>query len=400
MQRTNVPTALGLPAVDPLARRGILHSIVTTLGGSAAGRWAGIHLIAPADPWLRKGTRGRLCLGMTLPTANLTTSGARSGLPRTASVAYFTDRDDIILIASSFGRDRHPAWYHNLLSNPAAVLEHRGRAARYVASEVLDEAEHDRLYALAERVTAVFTGYRRRTAAVGRRIPVMRLALIGSVDSPQHEPEETNMARASNAQIAGKHVAITGGARGIGRAIAQDAAARGATISIGDLDSGLAAETAAALPTAASFSLDVCDRASFQRFLDDAEERFGPIDILVNNAGVMLIGPFLGSDPDRWRRMLDINVGGVITGMQLMLPRMLERGHGHVVNMASTAGKVAARGSAVYCGSKSAVIAITESVQAELRDSDVALSMVLPGPVKTELATGIGTAVGVKEIGP
>ena len=208
------------------------------------------------------------------------------------------------------------------------------------------------------------------------------------------------MARASKALIAGRHVAITGGARGIGRAIAEAAAARGATVSIGDLDHGLAAEIAAGMRHAASFPLDVCDRGSFERFLDGAEERFGPIDILVNNAGVMLIGPFVGSDPDRWRRMLDINVGGVITGMQLMLPRMLERGHGQIVNMASTAGKVAARGSAVYCGSKSAVIAITESVQAELRDTDVAVSMVLPGPVKTELATGIGTAIGVKEIGP
>jgi NADP-dependent 3-hydroxy acid dehydrogenase YdfG len=208
------------------------------------------------------------------------------------------------------------------------------------------------------------------------------------------------MTRTQTVAISGKHVAVTGAARGIGRAIAQAAAARGATVSIGDLDAGLAAETAAALPQGAAFPLDVCDRASFTRFLDSAEQRFGPIDILVNNAGIMLIGPFIGSDARRWQKMLDVNVGGVITGMQLMLPRMLERREGHVVNMASTAGKIAARGSAVYCGTKSAVIAITESVQAELRGTDVALSMVLPGPVKTELATGIGKAIGVKEIGP
>jgi len=200
--------------------------------------------------------------------------------------------------------------------------------------------------------------------------------------------------------ISGKHVVITGGGRGIGLAIGCAASARGATVSIGDLDGGLAAEVAATVPNLSGFALDVCDRASFSAFLDAAEAQNGRIDVLVNNAGVMLIGPFVGSDERRAQRMLDVNVMGVITGMQLVLPRMLAHGAGQVVNMASTAGKVAARGAAVYCGSKAAVIAITESVQAEVRGTGVSISMVLPGPVKTELAVGIGKAAGVKEIGP
>jgi short-subunit dehydrogenase len=196
------------------------------------------------------------------------------------------------------------------------------------------------------------------------------------------------------------HVAITGGARGIGLEIARAASTRGATVSIGDLDGALAADAAAGLRHASGFALDVCDRDSFSEFLGAAESQSGSVDVLVNNAGVMLIGPFIGADEQRARRMLDVNIGGVITGMQLVLPKMVERGHGHVVNMASTAGKIAARGAAVYCGTKSAVIAITESVQAELRGTGVTLSMVLPGPVNTELSVSIGAAAGVKPIGP
>jgi deazaflavin-dependent oxidoreductase (nitroreductase family) len=168
----------GIPSVDPLARRGITHAFLEPLMRHRAVRWLGIHAIAPIDPYVRRITGGRLHLGFTLPTANLTTLGAKSGSPRTVSIVYFFDGPDVILIASSFGRDRHPAWYHNLRAHPEATIERGKRSGRYRAEEVLDEAEHDRLFALAERVTGAFTTYKVRTQAIGRQIPVMRLTPI------------------------------------------------------------------------------------------------------------------------------------------------------------------------------------------------------------------------------
>jgi NADP-dependent 3-hydroxy acid dehydrogenase YdfG len=187
-----------------------------------------------------------------------------------------------------------------------------------------------------------------------------------------------------------RHVAVTGAARGIGFAIAQAASARGATVSLGDLDGDLAAASAGSLPNAAGYALDVSDRQSFERFLDDAERRFGPVDVLVNNAGVMHIGPFLDEDEVRVRRMVNVNILGPLNGMQLVLPRMLSRGSGgHVINVASTAGKVGVVGGSVYCATKHAVVGLSESVRAELSGTRVRISVVMPGPVNTELACGI-----------
>jgi NADP-dependent 3-hydroxy acid dehydrogenase YdfG len=189
--------------------------------------------------------------------------------------------------------------------------------------------------------------------------------------------------------LAGRHVAVTGAARGIGLAIAQAASERGASVSLGDLDGDLAAASAASLPNAAGHALDVSDRQSFERFLDDAERRFGPVDVLVNNAGVMHIGPFLEEDEVRVRRMVNVNILGPLNGMQLVLPRMLSRGSGHVINVASTAGKVGVVGGSVYCATKHAVVGLSESVRAELNGTQVRISVVMPGPVNTELARGI-----------
>ncbi len=108
----------------------------------------------------------------------MTTLGARSGAPRTAAVFYFTDSDDVILVASNFGQDYHPAWYHNLVADPEATLERGGVRARYTAVEVQDDPERERLFALADKVYAGYADYRARTAAIGRRIPLMRLRVV------------------------------------------------------------------------------------------------------------------------------------------------------------------------------------------------------------------------------
>jgi NADP-dependent 3-hydroxy acid dehydrogenase YdfG len=190
--------------------------------------------------------------------------------------------------------------------------------------------------------------------------------------------------------LAGQTVAITGAARGIGRATAEGLLAQGMRVAIGDLDADLARRTADELgPSAVGLALDVTDRDSFAAFLDAGERELGPLHALVNNAGIMPIGPFLDEDDATARRIIDINVHGVILGMKLALPRMLSRGAGHVVNIASQAGKYGFPGGATYCASKAAVINLSRAVRKELRGSGVELSVISPVAVNTELGLGL-----------
>jgi NAD(P)-dependent dehydrogenase (short-subunit alcohol dehydrogenase family) len=120
--------------------------------------------------------------------------------------------------------------------------------------------------------------------------------------------------------LAGQTAAITGAARGIGRATATAFLSQGMRVAIGDVDLDAAQRAAAELgPSAVALALDVTDRESFARFLDGAEEQVGPIDVLVNNAGIMPIGRFIDEDDATARRMIDINLHGVILGMKLAL---------------------------------------------------------------------------------
>jgi NADP-dependent 3-hydroxy acid dehydrogenase YdfG len=189
--------------------------------------------------------------------------------------------------------------------------------------------------------------------------------------------------------LSGKVVAITGGARGIGLATARACAARGMKVAIGDLDLGEAQRAAESVPGAVALALDVTDRASFAAYLDAAEDQLGPVDVLVNNAGIMQLGSFLEEDEATAIRQVDINVHGVLHGMKLALPRMVARGAGHVVNIASMAGKTGIPGGATYSGTKFFVYGASEAVRAELRGTSVEISCVMPVPVNTELAAGL-----------
>jgi NADP-dependent 3-hydroxy acid dehydrogenase YdfG len=190
--------------------------------------------------------------------------------------------------------------------------------------------------------------------------------------------------------LAGETAAITGSARGIGRVTAEAFLRQGMKVAIGDVDVEAARETSAALgPSTVALELDVTDRASFSAFLDGAEEQLGPIDVLVNNAGIMPIGPFLAEDDATAQRILDINVHGVILGMKLVLPRMIARGRGHIVNIASQAGKYGLPGGATYCASKAAVINLSRAVRKELRGSGIEMSVISPVAVNTELGLGL-----------
>lgn len=186
----------------------------------------------------------------------------------------------------------------------------------------------------------------------------------------------------------GATVLVTGGAQGIGKSVATRLAARGAKVAIGDLDADLARTTAATIG-GTGHALDVRDPASFATFVAEAEAAHGPVEVLVNNAGVMPNGAFLDLDPDTDRMTLEVNVFGVITGMRLVLPGMVERGHGHVCNIASLAGKMPLKGLAVYNASKFAVVGLTAATRAEYAATGVSISAVLPSAVDTALASGI-----------
>jgi NAD(P)-dependent dehydrogenase (short-subunit alcohol dehydrogenase family) len=191
--------------------------------------------------------------------------------------------------------------------------------------------------------------------------------------------------------LSGKVVAITGGARGIGKATATALVRKGCRVAIGDLDLALAEETAAGLGGGTvALPLDVTDRGSFAAFLDAAERELGPIDVLINNAGIMPVTPFVEESDDSIRRQLDINVYGVIVGTQLAIERLRPRGSGHIVNLASQAGKGGFPGIATYSGTKHAVVGISEAVRQELRGSGVEVACVMPTVVNTELTAGVG----------
>jgi deazaflavin-dependent oxidoreductase (nitroreductase family) len=160
-----------LKRIDPPASLSVSKLVQYAFGRSPVGRWYGINVASKVDPFLLRATGGRVRAVGSMPTALLASTGARSGAPRENPVLYFHDGDDVILIASSFGREKHPAWYHNLVAHSACTLN----GLRFTADEVTDPAQIDRLFELGIRVYPGYGDYRRRTAAIGRRIPVMRL---------------------------------------------------------------------------------------------------------------------------------------------------------------------------------------------------------------------------------
>ncbi|GAA3572761.1 SDR family oxidoreductase [Amycolatopsis ultiminotia] len=201
--------------------------------------------------------------------------------------------------------------------------------------------------------------------------------------------------------LEGKVVVITGGAQGIGAATATVLHRLGARVALGDLDRVRVEKTAGELgPEVLGLPLDVTDTDAFTAFLDEIERRLGPIDVLINNAGIMPLALLEEEDDATTRRVLELNLHAVVHGTRQAMRRMKPRRSGHIVNVASMAGKSGFPGAATYCASKHAVVGLSEAVHLELRGSGVDVSCVMPGVVRTEMASGLGEARLFKSVTP
>lgn len=168
-------TVNGIPRVDPRVRpaawKRALQSMVSTKGGTAIHRAIAARLDGP----IMRATRGHVTLAFgAVPMLTLTSTGARSGQPRETPLGYFTDGDDVVVIASNYGGARHPAWYHNLVAHPECELRIGEHGGRFVAREATG-ADRDRLYALAIDLYPGYANYATQTDGV-RTIRVLRLA--------------------------------------------------------------------------------------------------------------------------------------------------------------------------------------------------------------------------------
>ncbi|MGW0037660.1 SDR family oxidoreductase [Gordonia sp. NPDC003376] len=203
----------------------------------------------------------------------------------------------------------------------------------------------------------------------------------------------------ASAALADRVIAVTGGARGIGLETATQLLAAGARVAIGDVDEEVLGKAAADLGVE-GIMVDVTDRAGFTAFLDEVENRLGPVDVLINNAGIMPVGSFLGFDAALIRRTIDIDLLGVITGSQLAAARMVPRRAGHIVNIASVAGRLPMPGLAVYNAAKAGVIEFSEALDAELSGHGVRVSTVMPTFTNTGLITGLQTNRYIQTVEP
>jgi short-subunit dehydrogenase len=205
--------------------------------------------------------------------------------------------------------------------------------------------------------------------------------------------------------VRGRTIAITGAARGIGHATAKALLARGARVVIGDRDVTVLESAVTELSKfgqVTGYPLDVTDQESFATFLDKAraDGSAGHIDVLINNAGVMPVGPFLEQSEQAIRSSIEVNVWGVLTGCRLVLPEMVKRGRGHIINIASMAGMVAVPGQVVYAGTKFAVVGLSTALADEFAPQGVEVTVILPTFTNTELIAGTKSAGAQKPVEP
>jgi 2-hydroxycyclohexanecarboxyl-CoA dehydrogenase len=195
---------------------------------------------------------------------------------------------------------------------------------------------------------------------------------------------------------------VTGGAGGIGRAVALSLAAEGRRVAVGDLRAdgaeGAAEEIASAGGHALGLALDVTEQDSVREAVQKAEKELGPIEVLVNNAGWDELRPFLETEEPFWDRVIEINYKGCLRVTREVLPGMVERRWGRVVNVASDAARVGSSLESVYAGAKGGVIAFTKTIAREVAEAGITANAVCPGPTRTPLLEGMAEEGGEKLI--
>jgi clavulanate-9-aldehyde reducatase len=200
--------------------------------------------------------------------------------------------------------------------------------------------------------------------------------------------------------LEGRKAVVTGASSGIGAATAAALAAEGAAVALGARRKERLEELAQRIEgdggSAHPFEVDISDEDAARSFIESAGEQMGGIDILVNNAGVMLLGPIGGADTEEWRRMVDVNLLGLLYCTHAALPLMQQGGGGHIVNLSSVAGRTANLGSGVYNLTKWGVNGFSEALRQEALHSGIRVTVIEPGFVETELQ-GHNTNPVVKE---
>ena len=188
-------------------------------------------------------------------------------------------------------------------------------------------------------------------------------------------------------ELHGRVALVTGAGRGIGRAIGLRLARGGAAVVFADIDpqSARTAAAEAAGGRTLGIEMDVSNMDSVRQAVKGAETAFGPVDILVNNAGWDKAEPFLQSEPETWDRIIAINLKGTLFCCKTVLPGMVERGRGAIVNIASDAGRVGSTGEAVYSATKGGIIAFTKTIAREVARNQINVNCICPGPTDTQL---------------
>jgi 2-hydroxycyclohexanecarboxyl-CoA dehydrogenase len=192
--------------------------------------------------------------------------------------------------------------------------------------------------------------------------------------------------------LSGRVAVVTGGGGGIGGATCRRFAEEGALVGVLDRDTASATVVAdgigAAGGRAIAVACDIAELDAVHAAVATVEAELGPIDVLVNNAGWDVFKPFLQTVPDEWRRLIDINLVGVLNMHHTVLPGMVERGHGRVVNVASDAARVGSSGEAVYAACKAGIVGLTKTLAREHARHGITLNVVCPGPTDTNLFAG------------
>ncbi len=197
-------------------------------------------------------------------------------------------------------------------------------------------------------------------------------------------------------RLGGKVAVVTGGGGGIGGATCRRFSKEGAKVAVLDVDLDAAQAVAASLGNADSiaFHVDITDLENVEYSIEEIEKQLGPVDILINNAGWDVFRPFLMTDPEFWRKIIDINLVGALNMHHAVLPGMVERGNGRVVSVSSDAGRVGSSGESVYAACKAGLIGFARTLAREHARQGITFNVVCPGPTDTALFASYSEGAG------